>query len=176
MMLQKQSLAPTMEPIGVQLSPDGTNNDVSVSHLPDGIIVGERPVMIQAGVYDLSFEHHETANLFGGRAPKLVLWFRVATLGEHYGLLVPRYYNVRAFAGRGRRHGKFHIGWKSDFVREYARCFGLPRRIDRVSTAAFKGVLIEGRIDAVECDHHQRKIHNDLRYSVIRELLKVKEL
>ena len=129
------------------------------------------------GVYDLAFLDCETVRLYGGRAQKLVLRFRVVTLGKFFGTILPRYYNV-TIKGKAQKYGQFTVGWKSDFIREYVGLFGgAPKRKDRIPMSVFEKVIISGAVRRVTrsgTDH--RVIPKDLQYSVIRELLKVKEL
>lgn len=135
-------------------------------------IDGERPTLVEPGVYDLVFEYHETLYLFG-RAPKLVCHFHIVTPGPFFETKLCRYYNVKTLASKPRRGGAFKIGWKSDFLREYALLFGLPARLDRISTEAFKARVIRGRVITVSRDSKQRVIPDGLRYSVIAELIEV---
>ena len=80
-------------------------NDHSVVQLAQGTVCGEKPPLVKPGVYDLAFLHHETARLFGGRALKLVLWFRIITLGEYFEVVLPRYYNVLSIKGKPQKYG-----------------------------------------------------------------------
>src|SRR5947209_2097019 len=82
----------------------------------DALICGDKPPLIDEGEYDLHFLHHETQVLCGGKAPKVALRFRIVTPGSFFGMIVPRYYNVRAIAGRPRKGGKFQVGWQSEIV------------------------------------------------------------
>jgi hypothetical protein len=138
--------------------------------LGEGAIDGERPILVTPGEYDFAFDYHETAYLFG-RAPKLCCYFHIVTPGQFFEAQLCRYYNVKTLASKPRKGGAFKIGWKSDFLREYAILFGLPPRLDRVSTEAFKSKIIRGRVTSVSRDSKQRVIPESLRYSVISELV-----
>jgi len=139
------------------------------------IIEGAAPPHIKSGVYDLVFDFYETVLLLG-RAPKLVLWFRIANEGESFGTRLPRYYNVKRIIGKPRRSGDFRIGWKADFIREYVSLFGMPQRLDRIAMGGFKNHLIRGKVKTVTNDLRQRDIPEPLRYSVIQELRGIKKL
>lgn len=136
----------------------------------EALIEGDRPLLIEPGIYELAFDHHVTGYMFG-RAPKLVCHFRIVTQGPHFGAMLRRYYNVKTLASKPRRGGSFKVGWHSDFVREYATLFGLPQRLDRVSTEQFKTAIIRGKVATVVRDTKQRSIPEALRYSVITELV-----
>jgi len=140
-----------------------------------GFIDGEKPPCIKQGVYDLAFEYYETIMLYG-RAPKLVLWFRIATEGEFFGTRLPRYYNVKRIMGKPRKSGDFRVGWKADFIREYVNLFSMPQRIDRLAITVFKRHFIRGKVKTVTNDLKQRVIPEELQYSVIQELREVKKL
>lgn len=114
-----------------------------------GEIEGTRPPLVEAGTYDLVFVDHETILLGGGSVPKLVVWFRIATLGPAYGIKLARYYNVR-LEGKPRRHGGFKVGWRSSFVRDYAAATGaIPARKNRISMTALEGREIRGLVRTV---------------------------
>lgn len=138
----------------------------------EALIDGERPLLIEPGHYELVFVHHETAYMFG-RAPKLICYFRIVAQGPYHGMIVRRYYNVKTLASKPRRGGSFKIGWHSDFVREYATLFGLPDRMDRISTERFKSAIVRGKVVTVDHDSKGRSIPHPLRYSVIKELTEI---
>lgn len=141
-----------------------------IARLAEGILEGEKPPLIEPGVYDLGFIHHRTAYLFG-RAPKLILHFRVVQCGAGNGVILCRYYNVKTLNSKPRKGGSFKVGWRCDFVREYVTLFGMPARLDRISTETFKTQIVRGRVTTVERDNKGRPIPEGLRYSVISELL-----
>ena len=85
-----------------------------------------------------------------------------------------RYYDVTKILGKPAKEGRFKVGWKSDFIREYATLFGLLGRLDRISMSKYKGKIIEGNVHVVERSQNHRKIHEDLQYSVVDQLLRVK--
>lgn len=135
-------------------------------------IEGDRPARVNPGIYELAFDHHKTAYLFG-RAPKIYCLFRIVTQGEYFGTMIARYYNAKSLNSKPRKGGAFRVGWHSDFVREYATLFGLPARIERMSTETFKTKIIRGRVKTVSTDAKHRKIPEPLQYSVIDELIEV---
>ena len=77
---------------------------------------------IKAGVYDLAYVEHETARMFKGNAHKLVMWFRIVTFGNHFGIVLPRYYNVEKVAKRRTKNGGFKAARKVIFFGNIALC------------------------------------------------------
>jgi len=149
----------------------------NVVRMPDmGIITDEKPPLIKPGIYDLSFVGFKTALMFS-RAQKLIMQFRVITLGEFFDVDLYRYFNVQGFCGKPGKNGRFKVGWKSDFAREYAALFGeLPKRPDRFSMSRFNEKIIRGRVSTVKVGSRQRKLHKVCQYSVINELIEVKKI
>ena len=144
----------------------------TIVRIETGQILGEKPPLVTPGTYELIYVYDETILLAAGRAPKLVLWFRIVTPGEFFGVKLPRYYNVRKLEGKPRRHGGFKVGWRSDFVRDFATLFGsTPPRANRIPTSKFEGVAIRGRVRTVTSTWKQKASPSALHYSVIDELL-----
>lgn len=138
-----------------------------------GGIVGPKIPLIPSEKYEFVFEYYETSKLLGGRALKLTLWFKVITPGKSFELVIPRYYNVLRIIGKPGKNGNFKVGWNSNFTREFSDLFGAPSRPDRMPMSNFKNKIIVGETRVVSIGYQQRKIHKELRYSVIKRLLKV---
>lgn len=133
---------------------------------------GDRPALIEPGEYELRFDHYETLILFG-RAQKLVLWFTVVTMGPYFDTVrLPRFYNVTRIIGRPGRNGRFKVGFRSEFLREFCTLFPvkLPARLDRIPMSLYSNAIIVGRVRTVTKDREQRDIPEPLKYSVIEEL------
>lgn len=131
---------------------------------------GSRPALVEPGEYELRFEHHETLILFG-RASKLVLWFTVITPGQYFDCVrLARFYNVKRIIGRPQRNGRFKVGFGSDFLREYARLFPSPTRLDRIPMSEFSRHIVVGRARTVIKGSDQSAIPTLLQYSVLEEL------
>lgn len=47
-------------------------------------------------------DYYQTAIMFG-KAPKLILHFKVTSFGEGFGSWIPRYYNVQKLIGKGKK-------------------------------------------------------------------------
>src|SRR5665213_736967 len=120
-------------------------------------IEGERPALVTPRVYDLKFEYFETARMFG-RALKLILWFSIAETGDDFQKTVARYYNITRIIGTPQRDGAFKVGFRSDFLREYATLFGMPLRLDRIPMSNFKGCFVTGKVKTVTTGRNQQEI------------------
>jgi hypothetical protein len=132
---------------------------------------GEAPALVPPGDYELRFDYYETATMFG-RAPKLVLWFTIISMGPYFDVAkLARYYNATRLIGKPQRNGRFKVGYKSDFLREYARLFRAPSRLDRISMTEFTRHIIIGRARTVTQGSNQKHIPEGLRYSVLDELI-----
>ncbi len=144
--------------------------------LDDGLIEGEVPPLVPAGVYVAQFTGHDTAVLFQHSrkrkpAPKVFLHFKLVELGPHHGVRLWRAYNVRELIGCPGRGGRFKVSRRSDLVRELAVIYQSRLRLDRISFADLKRVLVRVRVRTVEVDQRQRQIPEPLRYSIIAELI-----
>jgi hypothetical protein len=134
---------------------------------------GEPPELVPPGMYDLRFEYHETKRIFD--RPKVFLWFSIVTFGDHFEKRVPRYYGATRLIGTKGKNGRFKVGHKSDFVREFKSLFsGNNNRLDRLPMSRFENVMIVGRVRTVERGFNQRPIPADAQYSVIDQLLELK--
>jgi hypothetical protein len=142
-------------------------------HEPYGSLDGEPLRQIKPGDYELRFDHYETAVMFG-RAPKLVLWFTIISIGPYFDCVrLARFYNVRRLIGRPARYGGFKAGFHGEFIREYGRLFRVPTRLDRIPMTVFERHILIGRVRTVARGSNQREIPEGLRYSVVAELLRI---
>lgn len=145
-------------------------SDVHTQHFG---ISDELPPRIKPGEYDLSFVRYETARMFRGKAEKLVMYFKIVSMGEYFDAVLPRYYNVEKIGPKRRTNGRFKAGTKGDFLREYCTLF--PNRIgrrDRIPMSPFKNCLIRGNVVTVK-EARGRPIPPELQYSKIAQLLEV---
>ena len=135
---------------------------------------GERPSLVPPGTYDVSFCGFSTFVLFG-RASKLNVQFKIMTMGEHFEKRVSRYYNVTRLIGRPGPNGRFKVGFTSDFLRDYARLFPVPNRLDRIPMSSFERHIFAAKVRTVDKGAQQEAIPDALRYSVIAELIGIKQ-
>lgn len=137
-------------------------------------IEGERPALVPPGTYDVSFCGFSTFILFG-RASKLNVQFKILTTGEHFEKRISRYYNVARLIGRPGPNGRFKCGFSSDFLREYAKLFPVPNRLDRIPMSSYEKHIFIAKVRTVEKGSQQEAIPDSLRYSVISELIGTKQ-
>jgi hypothetical protein len=130
-------------------------------------------VLIPDGEHELQYLGHKTW-LYMGRSPKIVVTFQIVSSGEHHGKIVFAYYNAMTITGKPRKNGRFTVGWRSDFMMDYATCFGKPLRRDRISMQPFRGQTVIGRLRTVTKNRDQRNYPDGLQYSVVDELTGIK--
>ena len=135
-----------------------------------GDIEGGVPPLVPPGQYQLALENWSTVMLFG-RAPKLVLQFKICDFGPHFELKLPRWYNVKKLKGKVGRNGRFTVGWSSDLVRDYARLIGMPARMDRINLDALRGLVAIGMVETVTRDRSQSVLPACCQYSVVRAMV-----
>lgn len=112
--------------------------------------------------------------MFMGKAPKLIMDFRIVSYGEFFEDELSRFYNISRIIGKPERHGRFKASKKGDFLREYMTLFtGKISRLDRIPMSYFENVIIEGVVGTVTRSRG-RDIPSQLQYSVIKHLRRVK--
>ena len=142
--------------------------------LPDVPAANDVPPLVKPGVYDLAFIDYRTALMFRGCAPKLIMNFRIVTMGEFFETELSRYYNVKRLIGKHGLHGNFKPSGKGDFLREYMTLFtGRITRTDRIPMSVFTGAIIVGKVTTVKRSRG-KDIPKELHYSVVSELRKVR--
>lgn len=146
--------------------------------LPDG----ERPARIPPGDYLVRFDWHETCVLFG-KAAKIRMHFTVITPGEFFdSVKLSMFYNAAKLIGDKGRNGRFRVGWKSQFLRDFCRLFAtsarfdkIVQRLDRFPMSLYREHIFLARVRTVTTGADQKPIPEPLQYSVISELLGVVE-
>ena len=124
---------------------------------------------IPAGEYEVTYLRHETRFV---HSKKLIVTFVIVD-GEYSGLTVPRYYNVQDFLGNVGEGGKFRVGRKSHFYREYLSLFDPDSvRPDRMAMSRFKDEYLWAQVRVVA---HAGGIElpQAAQYSVIDRLIAV---
>ncbi|KGM55374.1 hypothetical protein N799_07285 [Lysobacter arseniciresistens ZS79] len=101
------------------------------------------------------------------------MWFKVADQGEHFGAMVPRYYNVISLRGKPGRGGQFKAAAGGDLARDYARLLALPHRFDRFDLQQLRKRVIVGRVGTVLTGARQEVLAPASQYSVVRELVRI---
>ena len=135
----------------------------------DSPLDAERPILINPGEYEITLSRYWKGYLYG-KSSKLILVFRIVTEGSYYGQHIYRCYNIK---GLTKRKEIIPKGWHSNFVREYSRLFGMPRKLRDIGIRQFKHKVFKCRVRTVKKDFKQRPLPDDMQYSVIDELLKV---
>lgn len=128
-------------------------------------------VWVPPGKYTVMFKECETGTFFG--TPKIVLYFTIADSGRYHGVVLPKFYGaISVEKSTSKKAVKFTCGKRSNFIRDFARLFGLPRRLDRIPMTRFSEQPLVAAVRTVKRDYSQRPILDDLRYSVIDRLSK----
>lgn len=146
----------------------------NVSNDMDCLINGELPELIKPGEYEMTLCDYRT-DLFFGKAPKLVMSFKILDLGEAFEMILPKYYNILEIMGKSGGKGAFKVGKRSDFLRDFSRLFPHVniRGLDRFPISYFQGVIIRGVVTTVTHDAKQHLIPKSLQYSKVSKLLRV---
>jgi hypothetical protein len=140
---------------------------ISVHNCP---IDPDRPVFVKCREYDVIFVRYWKGYLYGG-VPKLILVFKILSVGTYFGLHLNSCYNIKGFTKRKEIITK---GWHSSYVREYSHLFGKPMKLRDIILKPFKGKVFRCSVRTVKKDFKQRPLPKDLYYSVIDQLLEVK--
>jgi hypothetical protein len=138
-------------------------------------IADDLPPLVRPGFHEVMLDGFQTALMFQGKAPKLILNFTIVSHGADYGKKVPRYYNVAKIIGKPQQGGRFKVSKKGDFLREYLTLFHYEGgRLDRLPMSRFNGLTIKAEIGTVK--HSRGKdIPAPLQYSKVLRLIKVIE-
>lgn len=127
------------------------------------IIVEDPFPLLPEGEYTLAYVRHEYTAMFKGRT-KLVVVFRVVDMGEHFGTLLRRYYNVRKVGKR------YHVGASTDLAREMAALFGKGATRRGTDFGQIASALIVGEVATVTVDANNRRLADVNRYSRVARL------
>lgn len=130
--------------------------------------------LVPEGEYRLKLVNHFTEKMFGN-FPKLVLEFEVLDYGEHFGILLRRFYCVSKLKGKPGKKGKFIPPKRGDFLIEYCTLLGKSKlgRLDRIPMQPLYGRIIVGETRNVTHNNQQKALPAPLQYSVVARLLRV---
>lgn len=131
----------------------------------EGSVAGDLIPLIPTGDYLVTLDHYKTQIMFG-RQPKLIIGFKIVQ-GEHLGVVVAKFYNVRKLKSKAGPRGKFEVGRHSDYLFDYARLHGLPQRLDRLSMKPWRNSLFKARVLTVKTGRGGRELPERLQYSKI---------
>ena len=132
------------------------------------------PPRIPSGEYEVQMRKFKTAIMFG-KAAKLIIDFVIVEQCDYFGLVLPKYYNVKRLIGRPQERGRFKVGATGDFARDYFRLLQVGhRRLDRLPMGVMEGVTFLAKVSTVK-RARDRDIPEALQYSKIERLIKVVE-
>ena len=130
----------------------------------------ERPVLIDAGVYDAVLVNWKVNYSGYFRKHVLLMHFRIVDMGEYHGVVLPAWFNVK----HTKSKTTIKAGWRSDFLRMYQECFDIQlKRTDRISMAPFHNVLLKGEVITIEKDTKGQPLGKINHYSRIKRCLSV---
>ena len=129
-----------------------------------------RPNLIDEGEYNFMLTDTWKGHMYGVRAPKVFLTFRIVTEGPYYGRHLKRYYNVKGFT---KKNEIILPGWSCYLARDYGALWGLPRKLKDIGVTRFKGKVIRGTVVTVKYNSKGKPLPEPLWYSRIDELIKV---
>lgn len=124
----------------------------------------ERPPLIPPGEYEVGYVRASKRWLFNREVT--YLYFKIVTPGPFEGKEL--YMPVRTSPRKGQKT----MAHSSKLVRAISLALGgAPMRLDRLSTASFKGKFFKASIVTVQRDAAKRKLTIENQYSVIDMLL-----
>ncbi len=127
--------------------------------------------LIPEGEYEAALVDYETGIYFFGHSPKVILWWRIFTMGAAFETVIPGYYAVRRLTGKGRRRGRFQIGLKSRLARDLALMTNARPPLDHVPLDHLQDHLFCIAVRTVSEDSGQKAIPNGAHYSVVYQVL-----
>ena len=168
--LKKPDVA-TNEASGLSNNTESNYNRPELKLIHDALIkvIGDKQPLIDSGIYEFAYHSRWLGYLYGGK-PKLMMVFRVVTIGPAFGKKLYRCFNLK---GLNKKRGDFSVGRRGDFYYEYVKLFGIEPDDSRISMTPFKNVIIKASVRIVDTDYKQRLLPESMRYSVIKELLTV---
>lgn len=123
--------------------------------------------LIPEGTYRFKVIGHETVCTFD--SPKLVLACAAIDLGQYHQTILRRYYCVERLVGKWGKGGRCKHKRRGDFMLEYFKLFPerARPRLDRVPLEPFRNEVLIGSVRTVKINSQQKKLPEQLRYSVI---------
>jgi hypothetical protein len=105
-----------------------------------------------------------------GKQPKVSLVFAIIDPPSFFGCKLVRHYNC-LWSGRNDTQKRIKPGWKSELMREFSLCFGVPQQRNHVSLDKFKEQYFWINVQTVTKDYKQRDLIRGLEYSKVAEIL-----
>lgn len=135
--------------------------------------VSEQLILIPEGLYKARFVDHDCGVMFARQA-KLMALFEIVE-GEHHGVLLSRYYNVKASRG-GVTKQKWRVGRSSDLLRELCDCTSKSyRRLDQLPMTDWREScdVVQIKVKTVRKSANQQAIPEGIQYSVIEKVSRI---
>lgn len=135
-------------------------------------IAGRPRPRIEPGDYEARLLGWDTVRMqqFGGSS-KVFLEFEIVC-GEYADTRLFAAYRVKAINGKSKRRGGFTLGRGSELLRQLG-ILGLLTRPDRLSLEPLRKVILQVRVRTVARNAKGRPLPEELRYSVVDEMLNV---
>lgn len=137
---------------------DGAQGDVAID------AAGYKPRVPDAE-YSAVVVRHDTAFIF--RTPKVILRFRITTLGPQCGVELFKAYRVAKLRSKPGPGGQISLRPGGDLFMDLVRLLQIRQRPDRMSLRDLKGRLWKISTRTVTTDYEQRPLPEWLQYSVV---------
>ncbi len=123
----------------------------------------QAPVLLPSGETELVYLSHQLGKQFGRGV--LTIWFWAVDYGN---VAVPRYYNVTIHSTK-----RFSVARRSALVSDFQNIFTRRiARLDHFPIHWLRDVQVLGELGVVKNDANRKSLPDNLRYSVVRELVK----
>ena len=129
------------------------------------IPIFERRSLIPDNEYLVALKDFEVVTKF--RRLVAVCQFQVVD-GKYLGSYVTRFYTVRSKGG-GKK-GAVSVARGSLLLHDYARCFGIPSRPDRVPVSKWMSTPVRAKTRTVKSTSQQHKLPDCLWWSTVESL------
>jgi len=130
---------------------------------------------IPEGEYVVEFVGYYTTTMFAQRTPKLCMQFGIVE-GDFAGIPLEQFHTVDRLYGDAGPKGSFKPkGQTCKLMIEFCRCFHDQKidRLDRIPMSRWESGRFIAKVRTVSENHQRTDIPNQLRYSVIAEILGV---
>lgn len=147
----------------IQLKPNCTTHELN--NPADGDLV-----LIPKGWYESTLTNWKTGYLFG--APKVVMMFTITDAGEHFGKVIPKYYNVKRLLKKQGIKGKFVAKPRGDLLKDWYSLYpdSPILRTDKIPMTKMQREPVMIQVDTVMKDYQQNEYAHQMRYSTVRSL------
>ena len=138
--------------------------------LDDGVLCGTDWPLLPDAEYVCAVLRHETLAIF--RSARVMLHMEIVE-GPHAGSRIFAAFNVQTLVGKPGPGGRFKVSRRSALVQTLARITGKRMRGDRLRLRWMRHCLFTVRTRTVVRDSKQRALPEQLRYSVVGDILNI---